>query len=40
MTVPVLELNGVSRHYREGEVRLDILVDASFALAPMARPWR
>jgi lipoprotein-releasing system ATP-binding protein len=34
MTVPVLELNGVSRHYREGEVRLDILVDASFTLAP------
>ncbi len=34
MTVSVLELNGVSRHYREGEVRLDILVDASFILAP------
>ncbi len=34
MTDPVLELQGVSRHYREGEVRLDILVEANFSLVP------
>jgi lipoprotein-releasing system ATP-binding protein len=34
MTVPVLELVGVSRHYREGDARLDILVDAEFTLNP------
>ncbi len=27
-----LELNGVARHYREGAARLDILVDADFAM--------
>lgn len=31
---PVLELCGVARHYREGDVRLDILVDVDLALAP------
>jgi len=34
MTDPVLELKGVSRHYREGDARLDILVDVDFALVP------
>ncbi len=32
MSDPVLELIGVSRHYREGEARLDILVEAELAL--------
>ncbi len=32
MTHPVLELSGVARHYREGETRLDILVDANLRL--------
>jgi len=31
---PVLELCGVARHYREGDVRLDILVEVDLALAP------
>jgi len=31
---PILELRGVARHYREGEARLDILIDADFTLAP------
>ena len=34
MTQPVLELQGVSRHYREGEARLDILIEADFWLSP------
>jgi lipoprotein-releasing system ATP-binding protein len=34
MTDPVLELIGVSRHYREGDARLDILVGANFVLFP------
>jgi lipoprotein-releasing system ATP-binding protein len=34
MTAPVLELIGVSRHYREGDARLDILVGANFLLYP------
>ena len=32
MNGPVLELNRVSRHYREGDARLDILVNASFVM--------
>ncbi|MGA8169615.1 MAG: ABC transporter ATP-binding protein [Methylocystis sp.] len=34
MSEPVLELVGVSRHYREGDARLDILVEVDFALVP------
>jgi lipoprotein-releasing system ATP-binding protein len=34
MSDPVLELVGVSRHYREGDARLDILVDVDFSLVP------
>ncbi len=34
MTEPVLELSGVSRHYREGEARLDILVNVDFVMEP------
>jgi lipoprotein-releasing system ATP-binding protein len=34
MSDPVLELVGVSRHYREGDGRLDILVDVDFSLVP------
>ena len=34
MTDPVLELVGVSRHYREGDARLDILVEVDFSLVP------
>jgi lipoprotein-releasing system ATP-binding protein len=34
MSDPVLELVGVSRHYREGEARLDILIDVDFSLVP------
>jgi lipoprotein-releasing system ATP-binding protein len=34
MSDPVLQLAGVARHYREGEVRLDILVEADLALTP------
>jgi len=34
MTQPVLELVGVSRHYREGEARLDILMETDFRLYP------
>jgi len=34
MTDPVLELRGVARHYREGDARLDILVDANIVLVP------
>jgi lipoprotein-releasing system ATP-binding protein len=34
MIDPVLELVGVSRHYREGDARLDILVDVNFSLVP------
>jgi lipoprotein-releasing system ATP-binding protein len=34
MTDPVLELIGVSRHYREGDARLDILMGANFVLFP------
>ena len=29
-----LELSGVSRHYREGEARLDILVNVDFVMEP------
>ncbi len=32
MNGPVLELNRVSRHYREGDARLDILVNAGFVM--------
>jgi lipoprotein-releasing system ATP-binding protein len=31
---PILELRGVARHYREGEARLDILIDVNLTLAP------
>ncbi len=34
MSDPVLELVGVSRHYREGDARLDILVEVDFSLVP------
>jgi lipoprotein-releasing system ATP-binding protein len=34
MSEPVLELVGVSRHYREGDARLDILVEVDFSLVP------
>ncbi len=34
MSDPVLELVGVSRHYREGDARLDILVEVNFSLVP------
>ena len=34
MSDPVLELVGVSRHYREGDARLDILVEIDFSLVP------
>ncbi len=34
MSDPVLELVGVSRHYREGDARLDILVGVDFSLVP------
>jgi len=34
MTQPALELTGVARHYREGDARLDILIDANFSLYP------
>ena len=34
MKNPVLELQAVSRHYREGDARLNILIDANFSLAP------
>jgi lipoprotein-releasing system ATP-binding protein len=34
MIDPVLELVGVSRHYREGDARLDILVEVNFSLVP------
>ncbi|MGC1863337.1 MAG: ABC transporter ATP-binding protein [Methylocystis sp.] len=34
MSDPVLELVGVSRHYREGDARLDILVEVNFSLIP------
>ena len=34
MSDPVLQLAGVARHYREGEVRLDILVEADLVLTP------
>jgi lipoprotein-releasing system ATP-binding protein len=34
MTHPALELNGISRHYREGEARLDILTGASLIIYP------
>jgi lipoprotein-releasing system ATP-binding protein len=34
MSEPILELVGVSRHYREGDARLDILVAVDFALVP------
>jgi lipoprotein-releasing system ATP-binding protein len=32
MTHPVLDLSGVARHYREGDTRLDILLDANLSL--------
>ena len=32
MSEPVLELSGVARHYREGDARLDILVDVNLTL--------
>lgn len=34
MSEPVLELRNVARHYREGEARLDILVDINLVLYP------
>ena len=34
MSDPVLELVGVSRHYREGDARLYILVEVDFSLVP------
>jgi lipoprotein-releasing system ATP-binding protein len=34
MSDAVLELKGIARHYREGEARLDILVDVNLALYP------
>jgi lipoprotein-releasing system ATP-binding protein len=34
MTQSALELHGVSRHYREGDARLDILIEADFWLSP------
>ena len=34
MTHPALELNGIYRHYREGEARLDILTGASLVIYP------
>jgi lipoprotein-releasing system ATP-binding protein len=34
MSDAVLELRNIARHYREGEARLDILVDANLAIYP------
>jgi len=34
MTEAVLELRNIARHYREGEARLDILVDVNLSICP------